>query len=92
MPKQPNVPFCQSCGMLMETPVDFGTDKDGSRIIDYCHFCFNKGGFTDPDLTMEQMIEKVVGIMVTKMNMPETKARLIANGLFPKLKRWKVKQ
>jgi len=52
--------ICQSCVMPMEKPEDFGTEADGSRNEEYCRFCYRDGGFTDPDIIMEQMIKKIL--------------------------------
>ena len=49
--------FCQSCGMPMEADTDFGTNEDGSRNEDYCCYCYQKGAFTNPSMTMEEMID-----------------------------------
>lgn len=87
-PDLPKGPFCQSCEMPMEKPDDFGSNADGLKINDYCHFCFENSAFTAPDITLEQMIERVAGIMVTEMNMPEAQAKAMANQFIPKLKRW----
>ena len=32
--------FCQSCGMPMEKPEDFGTSNDGGRNEEYCCYCY----------------------------------------------------
>lgn len=82
---QPKGPFCQSCGMPMEKPEDFGMNADGFRSNDYCHYCL-KDGFTEPHITMQQMIDKVAG-MAGKMNMSEGQAREMAKGFIPRLKR-----
>jgi len=89
--KQPKGPFCQSCGMPLKTQEDFGTNADGSKNKEYCHFCFQNGEFTDPNITMEQMIDKVAGIMAQMQKMPENQAREIAKNFLPKLKRWQNK-
>jgi len=89
--KQPKGPFCQSCGMPMEKPEDFGTNTDGSKSEDYCHFCFQNGKFTEPNITMDQMNDKVAGFMVTQSKMPETQAKEMAKTFIPKLKRWQSK-
>ena len=86
--QQSQGPFCQSCSMPMEKPADFGTGAGGTRINDYCRYCFKNGAFTAPDVTMEQMIEKSAGFMAKEMNMPEVQAKAMLNELFPKLKRW----
>ncbi len=82
-------PICQSCGMPLQKNEDFGTNTDGSKNQEYCHFCFEKGDFPDKGITMEQKIEKLVNIAVSQMNMPEAEARNMANKIIPTLKRWR---
>lgn len=79
---------CQSCGMPMRQD-DFGTNADGSLNREYCTFCFRDGMFTEPNITMQQMIEKVAGFMVTLEKMQESEAKRLAKSSVPKLKRWK---
>lgn len=81
-------PFCQSCAMPLEKPDDFGTSKEGFRVNDYCHYCFQNGAFTDPKITMPEMLEKCVGMMVKMGVMPEPQARGLMTEVMPKLKRW----
>ena len=81
--------ICQSCGMPMGKDGDFGSNKDGSKNGEYCTFCFQKGKFTDEGITMEQKIEKLVQISVSKMGWPEHNARAMAKNIIPKLKRWR---
>ncbi|OGW43318.1 MAG: hypothetical protein A2132_07400 [Nitrospirae bacterium RBG_16_43_11] len=84
-------PICQSCGMAIQDPNDFGTTASGAKNLSYCRYCFLNGKFTDPDITLEQMIEKCTGIAATKKNMTEDKAKEIVSDYMPKLKRWYVK-
>jgi len=84
---QPKAPFCQSCAMPMEKPGDFGSNADGSKNSEYCHFCFEKGKFTDPNITKGQMIEKVAGIM-KQMNMADSQIEKVKT-FIPMLKRWR---
>jgi hypothetical protein len=88
--RQSKGPFCQSCGMPMEKTEDFGTNADQSKSKDYCHFCFQNGKFTDPNITMEQMIDKVAGF-AKQMRMSEDQAKEMAKTFIPKLKRWQGK-
>ncbi len=74
--------------MPMKAEEDFGTNSDGSRNSEYCHFCYQNGGFTDPDLKLEDQIERLIEMAETKMNMPRELARETANKVIPKLKRW----
>lgn len=70
-------------------PGDFGTDADGGMSEEYCKFCFRDGRFTEPGITMQEMIEKVAGFMVTLEKMPEKGAKRLAKSFVPELKRWK---
>mgnify|MGYP001569771182 CR=1 FL=1 len=79
---------CQSCGMPLGEGF-FGTHEDGSENQDYCSFCFEEGKFTDPDLTMDQMIELSVEHMTTDLEMTEEQSKELARLYIPKLKRWK---
>ncbi|MBI5810844.1 MAG: zinc ribbon domain-containing protein [Deltaproteobacteria bacterium] len=85
-----DVLFCQSCGMPMEKPEDYGRNRDGGK-REYCPFCFKNGKFTEPRITVDEMIHKVVGIMARLNVMPESKAREMAGNFIPKLKRWQKK-
>ena len=76
--------------MPMEKPEDFGTNADGTRSNDYCQFCFQNGKFTDPNITIEQMIDKVAGF-AKQMKMSDEQAREMAKTFIPKLKRWQGK-
>ena len=84
---QPQGPFCQSCAMPMVKPEDFGTNADGSQNQGYCHYCFQNGNLTEPNITMEQMIEKCAGIM-KQMKAPEAQIEQTKR-FIPMLKRWK---
>lgn len=82
--------FCQSCAMPMgEGDELYGTNADGSKNTDYCHYCFQNGAFTN-DTTMEGMIEICVPHMTAAHpDMSEDKARAMMSEFFPTLKRWK---
>lgn len=72
-------PFCQSCGMPLEDVEDFGTQADGLKAESYCRFCFQSGVFTQPDISMEGMIDRYAAI--------KGRGRII-----PTLARWQEKK
>ena len=76
--------ICQSCSMPLGSENDLGTNADGSKNKEYCHFCLKDGKFTDEGITMEQKIDKMVS-MAKKMNIPEDKARAMASATLPTL-------
>lgn len=81
--------FCQSCAMPLESEDLYGTNADGSKNDDYCHYCFKDGSFTK-DETMEEMIETCVPFVSKNNPWPdEDSARNAMRELFPQLKRWK---
>ena len=88
---------CQSCGMPLHTgiPMDsafLGTAADGSPVKEYCKFCYANGAFVEPQLAMKDMIEKSVSHMTRVLHMPSEKAKELALGLIPKLKRWEKQE
>jgi len=85
---QIQVTICQSCGMPMTKPEDFGTNADGSPSNEYCRYCFQNGEFTTK-MEMPEYIEMQVKIAVEKLGMTEEKAREMVQSTIPKLKRWK---
>jgi hypothetical protein len=82
-------PFCQSCGMPLQKPADFGADEAGYRVNDYCRYCFVDGAFVDPGMSMQAMLEKCVGVMARQGAMPEAQARALMAEVLPRLKRWR---
>ncbi len=48
--------FCQCCGMPLDAPEDMGSNADGSPNRDYCRWCYQRGAFTAPEATVEDMI------------------------------------
>jgi hypothetical protein len=87
-PKMPKGPFCQSCGLPLETPREFGTDASGSRINDFCVYCYHNGKFVEPDVSVEEMIERVADHLVKQEHMAPFQARDVAEHFVPRLKRW----
>lgn len=85
-----NVKICQSCGMPLDNdPKKGGTNLDGNISDKYCSFCFQNGKFTDEGISLQEKIEKNIQIAVSRLNIPESKAREMAESLLPNLERWK---
>ena len=89
--EEPQPPICQSCGMPMHFEEDFGTNGDGTLNAEYCRFCFKNGMFTAPDLTLEEQIERLIDIGVSRLNLSKDHARELAENTLPDLKRWQNK-
>ena len=45
---------CQSCGMPLKSGEESGTEANGSKSHKYCHFCYQNGQFTEPNVTLEE--------------------------------------
>lgn len=80
--------LCESCGMPMRAPDEFGTLGDGSRSKDYCRFCFARGRFIEPGLTMQAMIDRCTGLVAKQGHVTEPQARMLMDETIPRLKRW----
>lgn len=81
--------LCQSCGAPM-AEMEYGTELNGSKSVDYCKYCYDNGVFTNPDCTLEEMIEIVTDIMVKDFGFEVEDAKSQCNEGIPILKRWKV--
>ncbi len=80
---------CQSCGMPLKMAEDFGTDEDGLHVIEFCRYCFEGGRFTQPDISIDEMIQLCADIIVEQGSMPRHEARDLMADMLPQLKRWK---
>ena len=81
--------ICQSCGIPLNNE-NRGTNKNLSPSDEYCLFCYQKGMFVVPDLSLDQQINRLTNMAVNNMGMTEEKARKMAMQTLPELKRWKV--
>lgn len=76
----------------MPIDVDFanlGTESDGSPASEFCKFCYQNGTFTDPEQTLEGMINRSVDFMTRELNFSRETASKMSNDIIPLLKRWK---
>jgi hypothetical protein len=80
--------ICQSCAMPLKTKENFGTKTDGSPCEEFCCYCYQKGAFTAPHITLEEMIVKLTN-MHDKFNKTKEQAQKWASETLPTLKRWK---
>lgn len=83
-----NQKFCQSCAMPLMDDGLYGTNADGTKIEDYCIYCFKDGEFTS-DRSMDEMMSFCIDKMIEvhpEMNRDEASAMM--KEVFPKLKRW----
>ncbi|MEG1559364.1 MAG: zinc ribbon domain-containing protein [Clostridia bacterium] len=80
--------YCQSCGMPMGEDL-YGTEKDGSKSVDYCIYCYEDGKFTY-NCTMDEMIEFCIPhVLEGNDGMTEDAARIMMRSFLPNMKRWK---
>jgi len=79
--------FCQSCGMPLAKPEDFGKEADGNPSPDYCQYCYPNGAFANDGETMEEMIESCIPHCRDYYESDEA-ARADMTEKFPRLKRW----
>lgn len=69
--------------------VNFGTEADGSASEMYCSICFEDGGFTMPELTVEDMIQLSIDQMTSELAIERDAAERLARGTIPGLRRWR---
>lgn len=79
--------FCQSCTMPIDNLADRGTEKNGTKSIEYCKYCYQNGNFTDATMTMEKM-KTIVTSQMEKMKLPDDVVQKSLAAL-ANLKRWR---
>ena len=78
---------CQSCGMpVSRDEHGGGTEANGERSKKYCSHCYENGAFTQPDLTVEQMKERVREKLIN-FKIPKFLTGFFTRNI-PKLERW----
>jgi hypothetical protein len=87
--KKPSEPICQSCAYPLKTLEEKGTEATGTKCDDYCQECYQDGDFSEPEITMKDMIEKNVIITAENLDISLDKARSYLESLLPTLKRWR---
>ena len=83
--------FCQSCGMPLTDEIH-GTNADGTKVEDYCIYCFKDGAFTG-DFTMEEMIDFCSQFVEqynkdSGQNLTQDEYKAMLRQYYPTLKRW----
>jgi len=80
---------CQSCGMpLSDEFGNYGTMADGTNNPEYCQFCFQNGAFTNPDQTVDEMVQSSIDFMTANLGFSPEQATEMSRGVIPNLKRW----
>jgi hypothetical protein len=74
---------------LARDPKGGGTNADGSKNSEFCSNCYQNGSYTEPDLTMNQMLVKVKG-KLKDMHFPGLMINMMTKDI-GKLKRWSGK-
>jgi len=88
--EQPQGPFCQSCGMPMSQPDLLGVEADGSKSEKYCTYCYQDGKFSQPDATLEKMIEiSAKGWSDQDPTVTFEQAKAQMDNVIPHLERWR---
>jgi len=71
-----------------ESAANFGTEADGSATSEYCMFCYQNGGFTDPQQSLDEMVASSVNFMTENLGFSAAEAAELSNNVIRKLKRW----
>lgn len=79
---------CQSCGMPLKRDLNGGgTNADGTKNSMYCSNCYEGGKFTLPEITENEMKERVKS-KLKEFGFPGFLAGIYTRHI-PKLERWK---
>ncbi len=73
---------------MNKDPKGGSTNVDGSKNLMFCSHCYEKGQFTNPGLTVDEMKSRVKG-KLKEMGFPGFIAGYFTKGI-PHLQRWKT--
>jgi hypothetical protein len=73
-----------------QDPQKGGTEKDGSKSLKYCSYCYKDGEFTNPEIDTPQKMQKFCIEMMQKQGMPKFMAWIFTRSI-PRLERWRDK-
>ena len=79
--------YCESCGMYLSNPEEFGTDSAGHKTDHYCKWCYDQGRYTY-ETTMEAMIEDCAPRLAENTGMTLDEAVSLMGAVLPQLERW----
>ncbi|MEY4731096.1 MAG: hypothetical protein RL681_42 [Candidatus Parcubacteria bacterium] len=66
----------------------FGTETDGAPSKEWCKLCYEKGQFTNPTMTLDEMIAHSIKYATKGSKMSDDQANVLAHAVIPQLKRW----
>lgn len=81
---------CQSCGRSLGEG-RYGTNADGSSTHEYCNQCYRQGRFAEPELTLQQMVDRSITRMLRESHVAYEDVRQFAERMIPELQRWNKK-
>lgn len=80
---------CQSCGMPISAEFqNLGTEIDGTSSDQYCGYCYQRGAFTSPGQTVDEMVASSIDFMTKNMGFDRDQATRMSNDVIRGLKRW----
>ena len=91
MPKT-KLPVCQSCSIIMNDKLKYGTEIGGTLSKEYCVYCYKDGSFTYPNVTLEEIVEMYApqwGAWIGKPQMTVDEAKVDLRNTLLTLKRWR---
>lgn len=79
---------CQSCSIPLKIKEIIGTCSQGKPYKTYCIMCYKNGVFTEPDITLSEMIDKVVSIICKHSKVDPESMKTIVEKEISSLDRW----
>lgn len=81
-------PHCESCGMILQDPTEYGTKADGSAEPTFCRWCYEGGSYIGPQ-TMDDVIEDWAPRLADYCGWSVDDSVSLLGAVLPTLKRWR---
>ena len=81
--------ICQSCCLPLNEEEIVGTEINGEKNQDYCCYCYKGGHFTQPDATLDTILDISAKVWAEKdPNVTIEEAKVQLKKKMPTLRRW----
>ena len=80
---------CDSCAFEMRRPEDYGTESDGTQVVNLCSTCYADGSYRHTVSNIAEFIDEAVADLAAQRGQSTGKLKLTLKKELKGLPRWK---
>ncbi len=71
-----------------EDSTQWGSEADATPSSEYCQFCYQGGAYTNPEQTVDGMVQSSIDFMTSELGFGRDQAEKLSKDIIPGLRRW----